>query len=153
MPDQAPKKNIAQKLLAIGGVSLTLIAVFLLTGVVESPTLSSQAEDDGSDLLLGKKRGHVHVSIQVKDDLWNDVQVVSATVEGHDVHLKKKANIFGQKGTLETHLTPGMHAVRWTVTKPASRSNRITLSFQKDFKVPKKGSVTVVITGQKASVY
>jgi hypothetical protein len=144
------------KLISYCGIGLVVAAIALLSGVVESPTLSAQVEDENLETgpdLLGKKHGKTHVQIRVRDDLWNDVHIESAALDGKDVRLHRKSNIFGLRGTLDTQLAPGDYTVRWTVTKPSSKGHRITLSFQKTFRVSRKGGVTVVITGQKASVY
>ncbi len=146
------------------GVGLALLLGFFIFEAAESRPLSAQVveeeplsteetQDDAPDI-LEKRQGRAYVTIKVKDDTWSRVRVERASLEGRRIRLQKRPNIFGQRGTLNARLAPGEYTVRWTVTKPAVRGHRITLSFRKTFTVSKRSNrVTVVINGQNATVY
>lgn len=146
------------------GIGLTALLAFFIFEAAESRPLSAQVmeeepqavavdQEDGPDL-LEIRLGKAYVTIKVKDDAWGRVRVESAALEGRRIHLQKRPNIFGQRGTLNVRLAPGKYTLRWTVTKPAAKGHRITLSFRKTFTVrPRAGRVTVVINGQHATVY
>jgi hypothetical protein len=150
-------RKSAKTLLMHCGIGVAvLVGTFFF--VAETRPLAAQVEDesdgDGSDDLLGGKRhGKGRVSIRLRDDSWGDVRIESAALEGRDIRIRRRANIFGLKGSLDTNLEPGSYTLRWTVTKPAARGNRITLSFQKTFTVRRGRTITVTVTGQKATVY
>lgn len=145
-----------RKIFVFCGVGLALATGFFLFGAEEEqkPPLTAQAMDDeeGPDL-LERGRRNARVTVTVKDDVWNKIRVESAVLDNQDIRLKKKADLFGYKGQLKTTLPPGQYDLRWTVTKPAARNQRITLSFHKTINVPRRGGdVRVEINGQNASV-
>lgn len=135
-----------------------VVALALATLImIEDPPLSAENLQEAP--VVGAKvdrnrYGKADVTIRVKDDNWSGTKVVSAALDGRDIRLHKRANVFGLKGTMNTRLPQGDYVVRWTVTKPSSKGNRITLSFSKSFRINRYTErVTVVINGQKASVY
>jgi len=143
-----------RNLMVFCGVGLALATGFFLFGQEENQGVVAQEEMPGDepDLLERGRRG-ARVTVYVKDDRWSDIRVVSAALEGQDVRMKKHSNFFGIKGELKTNLPPGTYTIRWTVTKPAARKQRITLSFNKTFTIPRRdGSITITIEGQNATI-
>lgn len=147
---RAPKK--VPKSLYYGIAIVIVLAVYVFAQTAETRKLSAKQDQLVVDEGTTAKKGKYTVTIRVRDDVWNKTRVESASLEGQDIRIHHKANIFGVKGSTEMRLAPGEYSLRWTVTKPSVGGNRITLSFHKNVKVTRRG-VLVVIRGQNANVY
>lgn len=150
-------RESAKTILMHCGIGLVLL-VGTFFFVSETRPLAAQVDDEDSEIasssdLLGKRQGKGYVSIRLRDDSWGNVRIVSASVDGRNIRLRKRSNLVGLKGSLDVYMEPGDYTLRWTVTKYAARGNRITLSFKRDFTVRRGKNVTIVVTGQKSTVY
>ncbi|HSW72154.1 MAG TPA: hypothetical protein VLG44_01945 [Chlamydiales bacterium] len=131
---------------------IVVLAVYVFAHTAETRKAMAAVEQVQVENNPEAKRGKYTVTVRVRDDAWNKVRVESAVLENQDIPLQHKANLFGVKGTAFVRLNPGEYTLRWTITKPSSKGNRITLSFHKNVRV-KKNDRLVVIRGQHAYIY
>lgn len=131
---------------------IVVLAVYVFAHTAETRKAMAAQEQEQVENNPEAKRGKYTVTVRVRDDAWNKVRVESAVLENHDIHLQHKANLFGVKGTAYIRLAPGEYTLRWSITKPSSKGNRITLSFHKNVRVTNKDRL-VVIRGQHAYIY
>lgn len=134
---------------SIGIVVVLAVYVFAHTAETRKAMAAQETVVDSSQ---DAKRGKYTVVVRVRDDAWNKVRVESAVLENQNIPMQHKANLFGVKGEAYIRLAPGEYSLRWTVTKPSTKGNRITLSFHKNVRVTKKDRL-VVIRGQHAYIY